>query len=363
MTNYAAFDYDRPPGVPVERRHFASRTTDYLQIWAECGTIALRDLHVDAHAHARRPVARVRRQASRRYHASWILSYATMFETSMFAFLCGSVFLNRAQFDLIYHYIAIVLIFGRLARAGMADEQRVSHARHGPPLRSARRDRGRGFERRVRVIPGFRDTRLLSSGAELKPVCEADRSGFLDPSRDRLASRSGRMTRAIAHRGPDDEEIYVRGGVGLGFRRLSIIDVAGGKQPHPRRERGHRRGVQRRDLQLPRPALGARLARCIASARARTSRRSCTSTRRKARDSSSDLVGMFAFAVVDFREEARRECCWRRDRLGIKPLYCGRDERRPVVGERAESAARERAVPARALRLARCCDYLSCKAT
>ncbi len=40
-----------------------------------------------------------------------------------------------------------------------------------------------------------------------------------------------RMTDAIAHRGPDDWGSYVEGGLGLGMRRLSIIDLAGGHQP------------------------------------------------------------------------------------------------------------------------------------
>ncbi len=40
-----------------------------------------------------------------------------------------------------------------------------------------------------------------------------------------------RMCEAIVHRGPDDEGIFVKGGVGLGMRRLSIIDLAGGHQP------------------------------------------------------------------------------------------------------------------------------------
>src|SRR5262250_3501396 len=39
------------------------------------------------------------------------------------------------------------------------------------------------------------------------------------------------MTRTIAHRGPDDEGYYFSGSLGLGFRRLSIIDLAGGHQP------------------------------------------------------------------------------------------------------------------------------------
>jgi asparagine synthase (glutamine-hydrolysing) len=40
-----------------------------------------------------------------------------------------------------------------------------------------------------------------------------------------------RMARSIAHRGPDDEGFFIAGHVGLGFRRLSIIDLAGGHQP------------------------------------------------------------------------------------------------------------------------------------
>jgi asparagine synthase (glutamine-hydrolysing) len=40
-----------------------------------------------------------------------------------------------------------------------------------------------------------------------------------------------RMTGSIAHRGPDDEGYLISGPVGLGFRRLSIIDLAGGHQP------------------------------------------------------------------------------------------------------------------------------------
>src|SRR4028119_190249 len=40
-----------------------------------------------------------------------------------------------------------------------------------------------------------------------------------------------RMNRCIAHRGPDDDGFYVNENVGLAMRRLSIIDVAHGKQP------------------------------------------------------------------------------------------------------------------------------------
>ncbi|HJT26323.1 MAG TPA: asparagine synthase (glutamine-hydrolyzing) [Pyrinomonadaceae bacterium] len=40
-----------------------------------------------------------------------------------------------------------------------------------------------------------------------------------------------RMNNAIRHRGPDDDGFYVNGSVGLGMRRLAIIDLKGGAQP------------------------------------------------------------------------------------------------------------------------------------
>jgi asparagine synthase (glutamine-hydrolysing) len=46
-----------------------------------------------------------------------------------------------------------------------------------------------------------------------------------------IGARLIAMCRTILHRGPDDEGTFVDGRVGLGMRRLSIIDVAGGHQP------------------------------------------------------------------------------------------------------------------------------------
>jgi len=39
------------------------------------------------------------------------------------------------------------------------------------------------------------------------------------------------MINALYHRGPDDEGHYIKNNVGLGFRRLSIIDLKTGHQP------------------------------------------------------------------------------------------------------------------------------------
>jgi asparagine synthase (glutamine-hydrolysing) len=51
----------------------------------------------------------------------------------------------------------------------------------------------------------------------------------IDPESGR--SLLSRMVDAVAHRGPDDQGLLVNGDTGLGHRRLSIIDVAGGQQP------------------------------------------------------------------------------------------------------------------------------------
>src|SRR3954451_19605352 len=39
------------------------------------------------------------------------------------------------------------------------------------------------------------------------------------------------VARAVHPRGPDDEQVHIEPGVALGVRRLSIIDLAGGRQP------------------------------------------------------------------------------------------------------------------------------------
>ena len=45
------------------------------------------------------------------------------------------------------------------------------------------------------------------------------------------ASLMDRMAQQVAHRGPDEQRHFVDGRAALGFRRLSIVDPAGGHQP------------------------------------------------------------------------------------------------------------------------------------
>jgi asparagine synthase (glutamine-hydrolysing) len=57
--------------------------------------------------------------------------------------------------------------------------------------------------------------------------------GIFEPRRDTAIEQAAvkKMADTIRHRGPDDDGYYCAPGVGLGFRRLAIIDLEGGHQP------------------------------------------------------------------------------------------------------------------------------------
>ena len=59
-------------------------------------------------------------------------------------------------------------------------------------------------------------------------------AGIFDLQSERLIDRDAlhRMTDALVHRGPDEEGFFEAPGIGLGHRRLAIIDRGGGKQPY-----------------------------------------------------------------------------------------------------------------------------------
>ena len=138
-----------------------------------------------------------------------------------------------------------------------------------------------------------------------------------DPARP-VAHESIRcMCDAIAHRGPDDEGIFVEGPVGLGMRRLSIIDLAGGHQPVYNEDRScvivfNGEIYNYRELRSWLQSRGHRMAT-----------NSDTETIVHLYEELGDrcverLRGMFAFAIWDSR---RRRLLLARDRFGVKPLY------------------------------------------
>src|SRR5205085_3382174 len=135
--------------------------------------------------------------------------------------------------------------------------------------------------------------------------------------RDADARTVARMRDVLTHRGPDDAGLYVAGPVGLGHRRLSIVDVACGHQPMTNEDetlhivyngevynhadyrtllevRGHRYRTHA-DTETILHLYEEHGAACV-----------------------EHLRGMFAFTIWD---ECKRELFIARDRLGVKPLY------------------------------------------
>jgi asparagine synthase (glutamine-hydrolysing) len=136
------------------------------------------------------------------------------------------------------------------------------------------------------------------------------------------------MCAAMVHRGPDDEGIYIRGRVGLGMRRLSIIDLATGHQPISN-EDGTLWIVFNGEIYNHRALREQLQAR---GHRYRTN--SDTETilhlyEEYGRDCVQHLRGMFAFAIWD---EPRQKLFAARDRLGIKPFYYTLDSQRFLFG-------------------------------
>ena len=74
---------------------------------------------------------------------------------------------------------------------------------------------------------------------------------YADPARPVDPAVLQAMGDSIAHRGPDAEGFWIEPGVGLVHRRLSIIDLAGGRPADRQRGRLGPGRLQRRDLQLP----------------------------------------------------------------------------------------------------------------
>ena len=125
------------------------------------------------------------------------------------------------------------------------------------------------------------------------------------------------MSRAMTHRGPDDEGFHVETRVGLGSRRLSIIDIAGGRQPIANEDESlfivfNGEIYNYRELRVFLEHKGHRF-------------RTHTDTEvilHLFEEYGDDVVeylnGIFAFAIWDRR---RGELFAARDRMGVKPFY------------------------------------------
>ena len=126
----------------------------------------------------------------------------------------------------------------------------------------------------------------------------------------------GRMCNAIRHRGPDDDGFYFNGPVGLGMRRLAIIDLKSGQQPIHNRDRTawivfNGEIYNYRELRAQLEKLGHSFytnsdTEAIVHA-----------YDQYGKDCPKHLRGMFAFAIWD---ERTQELFLARDRVGKKPI-------------------------------------------
>ena len=125
-----------------------------------------------------------------------------------------------------------------------------------------------------------------------------------------------RMGNAIAHRGPNDEQIYDDGTLSLVFRRLSIIDLSGGQQPIPN-ARGNLLTVVNGEI-YNHLALRRSFDADHLFATHSDSEVPMHLYEREGISALTKLDGMFALLIWD--REAR-QLVLARDRMGIKPLY------------------------------------------
>lgn len=125
------------------------------------------------------------------------------------------------------------------------------------------------------------------------------------------------MCRVLSHRGPDDEGIYVGQGVGLGMRRLSIIDLKTGRQPI-RNEDGSIWVVFNGEIYNFQELFAELRGRGHAFYTSTDTETIVHLYEEYGPLCVKKLRGMFAFALWD---ERRKRLLLARDRLGIKPLY------------------------------------------
>jgi len=126
-----------------------------------------------------------------------------------------------------------------------------------------------------------------------------------------------RMSWAQAHRGPDDHGYFVDGNAGLGHRRLSIIDLSGGKQPIFN-EDGSVVVVFNGEIYNYADLTGDLIAKGHQFATRSDTETIVHAYEEYGDECMRDFRGMFAFAVWD---RWRKRLLLVRDRMGIKPVY------------------------------------------
>lgn len=162
------------------------------------------------------------------------------------------------------------------------------------------------------------------------------------------------MNDAIRHRGPDDEGFYIDEGVGLGARRLSIIDVEGGHQPIHNEDETvwvvfNGEIYNYKNLRALLTKLGHRFY-------TQTDTETLVHAYEEFGDECAKYInGMFAFAIWDKRQ---RRLLLARDRFGIKPLFYSVNGDQIVFASELKSVIRHPSVDRR-INVVALSEYLS----
>jgi asparagine synthase (glutamine-hydrolysing) len=148
-------------------------------------------------------------------------------------------------------------------------------------------------------------------------MCGITGQVFFNPEKSVECDLLTKMCRTLTHRGPDEEGYYTRNNVGLGVRRLAIIDVDGGHQPISN-ENQTIWAIQNGEIYNFKG-----LTQDLAKRGHRFTTRSDTEVivhlyEEYGLDFVKHLEGMFAIALWDEKE---RKLVLARDRMGIKPLF------------------------------------------
>lgn len=149
------------------------------------------------------------------------------------------------------------------------------------------------------------------------------------------------MCKVITHRGPDDEGIFVKKNIGIGMRRLSIIDLSTGRQPISNEDgtiwivfNGEIYNHQEIRQELIKK--GHRF-------KTKSDTESILHAYEEyGEDCPQKLNGMFGFGIWDGR---KNRLFLARDRLGIKPLYYYKDHKRLIFGSELKSILQIKNVP------------------
>nr|WP_320161274.1 asparagine synthase (glutamine-hydrolyzing) [uncultured Methanoregula sp.] len=137
------------------------------------------------------------------------------------------------------------------------------------------------------------------------------------------------MTDSVAHRGPDDDGQYIDKNVGLGHRRLSIIDLSSrGRQPISN-EDGSVWIVYNGEIYNYRVLRDSLIQKGHRFSTDTDTEVIVHSYEEYGRDCLHYLKGMFGFAIWD---SINKKMFLARDRLGIKPLFYYRDENKLLFG-------------------------------